>query len=695
MLTGAALAIATTTATIGIDAWLVSSQVQAWARSDFAAGLRGVHALLALESDDVRTSLDRVAEAPDFRILVQSADAAALASRYSHVFRTGTIGYTTVATDASGTVLASNGSPQDVERLRSLIAADPALETTGLIELSGTPAVVYGRGVVAPESSRIVGYLISARLFSESQAVRFATVTSPVTITLRPSGYRPPGVTFSQQTVGGTTFSSGEASQTAVAIQDLPAIGGGSAGVVELVNTDPQSMRVTEIAARSALLSGVVAILIGVGLGAWLTGVMRRPVLRMSEHLRTQGYLAAEGVDYRTDDIADDMTLPVEFRDLGTVMQELLVHLNTRQAELRKAIRDAEYAEQTMGVVVNESTEAKIVLQDGRIIAANPAAASALGLPVSQLTDLTAYEAMHGLEIRGEDGSHYEADGLVQRALVEPVTVSITEPGRLEHWYIVDAVMHEDDLHHRMLFTARDITEERRLGLIRAEIISIVGHDLRSPLTVVIGYLDLLTRPMTEEQRLKAIDTARRNAGRMADLLEDLLTATKAEELLAPSELVPTGLVALAEEVVGSMAPTHAERHLLIEATCDPVVLGEEKRLRQVLVNLVTNAYKYSPDTDPVLVRVRCDETHAFLEVVDHGPGIPDEDRAHVFERFARLANTAGRPGLGLGLYIVSIIAHNHGGDALVEQTPGGGATFVVKLPLAGHVVDGEISLGA
>jgi two-component system, OmpR family, sensor histidine kinase MprB len=91
-----------------------------------------------------------------------------------------------------------------------------------------------------------------------------------------------------------------------------------------------------------------------------------------------------------------------------------------------------------------------------------------------------------------------------------------------------------------------------------------------------------------------------------------------------------------------------------------------------------------------VLVRLRCDETDAFLEVVDHGPGIPEDDRALVFERFARLASTSGRPGLGLGLYIVSIIAHNHGGEARVEETPGGGATFVVKLPLAGNVVDGE-----
>jgi len=198
---------------------------------------------------------------------------------------------------------------------------------------------------------------------------------------------------------------------------------------------------------------------------------------------------------------------------------------------------------------------------------------------------------------------------------------------------------------------------------------------------------------MTDEQRVKAIDAARRNAARMADLLEDLLSATRAQELLAPSELVPTPLCTLADEVVGSLGPTHSERKLLLESECDPVVLGEEKRLRQVLVNLVTNAYKYSPDTHPIQVRVRCDEVNAYLEVIDHGPGIPEDEREHVFERFTRLENGIGRPGVGLGLYIVNIISRNHGGSVSVEETPGGGATFVVQLPLAGRMVDGEIVL--
>jgi signal transduction histidine kinase len=375
-------------------------------------------------------------------------------------------------------------------------------------------------------------------------------------------------------------------------------------------------------------------------------------------------------------------------------IQGLLQAQNERQAELEAAIREAEYAEEQLSIVVIESPEAKIVLQEGRVLVANPAAAFALGLPVSQLQDLTIAEAMHGLEIVDEKNVHYHADSLLERALKEPVTVSLTEPGRPGRWYIFMAIRHARDSRNRILLTARDVTEELRLESIRAEIVSLVSHDLRSPLTVVMGYLDLLSRPMAPEDHARALDAARRNAARMADLLEDLLSATRAQELLAASELVPTPLTTLAEEVVSSLGPTHRERQLLLEAECDPVVFGEEKRLRQVLVNLVTNAYKYAPDPEPILVRVRCDEENAFIEVIDHGPGIAAEERERVFERFERLENGAGRPGVGLGLYIVSIIAHNHGGTVRVEETPGGGATFVMELPLAGELVDGEIVLG-
>lgn len=451
---------------------------------------------------------------------------------------------------------------------------------------------------------------------------------------------------------------------------------------------------VDTLAGPAAVIVPLLLILVvGLALGGGLTRLVRPPLVRMVERLKGQVLEAAAGMPVADEEIATDHELPVELREMVGFIQGLLQAQNERQTELEAAIREAEYAEEQLSVVVTESPEAKIVLQDGRILIANPAAAFALGLPASQLTDLTIAEAMHGLEIVDEKRVHYDADSLLDRALREPVTVSLTEPGRPARWYIFMAIRHARDARNRILLTARDVTEELRLESIRAEIVSLVSHDLRSPLTVVMGYLDLLSRPMAPEDHARALDAARRNAARMADLLEDLLSATRAQELLAVSELVPTPLTTLAEEVVSSLGPTHRERELRLEAECDPVVFGEEKRLRQVLVNLVTNAYKYSPDTGAIVVRVRCVEDSAVLEVIDHGPGIPEDERERVFERFERLENGAGRPGVGLGLYIVNIIVHNHAGSVRVEETPGGGASFVVELPLAGEFVDGEVVL--
>jgi signal transduction histidine kinase len=443
-----------------------------------------------------------------------------------------------------------------------------------------------------------------------------------------------------------------------------------------------------------SLVSGLLAVAIGVTLGVLLTRVIRKPVERTVEHLKTRGYLAVEGAPYLADATLDDPTLPVEFRELETVVDDLLRHLSARQVELKDAIAKTEYAEESLALVVNESLESKIVMEDGRITIANPAAAAALGRLDGELMQRTLTEALEGTTVLDEVGIGFDAASLLESALEHSATVQLSRDGHAPRWYVFQAARHTHALHDRILITGQDVTEDRRLQLIRSEIVALISHDLRSPLAVVIGYLDLLRKPLADDERERSIDSARRNAGRMADLLEDLLSATRAEELLAPAALLPVDLASLAAEVVSSMAPTHSERPLLMDVECSPVVRGEEKRLRQLVVNLVTNAFKYAPGSEPVTVRVRCEAKRALLQVVDHGLGVPVEDRERIFERYARLPGpSANRPGVGLGLYIVRIISENHGGHATVDDTPGGGATVTIDLPLAGFLRDGLMIL--
>jgi signal transduction histidine kinase len=223
---------------------------------------------------------------------------------------------------------------------------------------------------------------------------------------------------------------------------------------------------------------------------------------------------------------------------------------------------------------------------------------------------------------------------------------------------------------------------EDRLDRIRAEVVSLITHDLRAPLCVVMGYLDLLRAPLTPSERERALEAARANAARIGELLDDMESASHADRLLASVSVSPVRLADLANEVVTSLERLSAGPRLDCEPLSWPIVRGDEMRLRQLLVNLVMNALKYSPPASPVRVRVTQSAATAVVEVVDHGPGVPEGDRRRIFERFARLGEGDDRPaGVGLGLYIVRIISENHGGTVRVDETPGGGATFVFEMP--------------
>jgi PAS domain S-box-containing protein len=690
VLTAAVIAATTTVVTLGINTALVNAQTDARTRSDIAARFSGLRSFLALDAQGMVAATGHVRDTPAFRTSFETGGGPDLQSRYGNRLLAETGATAFVGLSTSGHVLISSGTSADVAHLTAIATRRGSAETTGFARIEGGLGLVYGTPVTASDGSRPVGYLIVARL---ADASRFDAILTHFTTDFREPGYRPPGIRLRSSAAGGPAVAFGATATEVVTVADLPAVDGGVAGTVLLRDLDPHEARAASVVIESSVLAGIAAALIGLGLGLWLAGIMRRPVGRMIRHVRRRAQLAARGVNEDDAQATPDFGLPLEFEELSSVIDDLVRHLDERRAELERAVRTAEYAEETLGIVVNESSEAKVVVQDDTIVIANPAAAEALGTTVGEIVGHNPGKILSEVEIRAEDGTGITGAELVEEALEERKTISVSLPNGSLRWYEVDVVRHTDAHHDRLLLTARDVTEERRIASIRAEIISLVGHDLRSPLTVVIGYLDLLQRPMTDEERARALDAARRNAARMADLLEDLLTATRAEELLAPSDLVPTSLVALAEEVVSSMGPTHSERPLLLEAECDPIVLGEEKRLRQVLVNLVTNAYKYSPDPEPIVVRVRCDEKNAHLEVIDHGPGIPADERDHVFARFARLRGGEGRTGVGLGLYIVSIIAHNHGGTVHIDETPGGGATFVVELPLVGTMIDGEFVL--
>lgn len=216
------------------------------------------------------------------------------------------------------------------------------------------------------------------------------------------------------------------------------------------------------------------------------------------------------------------------------------------------------------------------------------------------------------------------------------------------------------------------------------EVLAVVSHEIRAPLTVISGYLEILEGPVDESSRAVALKHSRRAIERIEVLLDDLETATSAAECLAPRAWSPVSMAALAEEMVSALehARTH---HLAVETASRGRVSGDPVRLRQALGNILGNAIVHTPQGGGVTVRVERRGDTVLTTVNDEGPGIPEACREAVFERFVRCAEGDNAPrGAGLGLYIVKAIAEAHGGSVRAEAGEGGrGARLVMELPAA------------
>jgi two-component system, OmpR family, sensor histidine kinase MprB len=198
------------------------------------------------------------------------------------------------------------------------------------------------------------------------------------------------------------------------------------------------------------------------------------------------------------------------------------------------------------------------------------------------------------------------------------------------------------------------------------------SHELRNPITSLRGNLELLMSgtPISDEDRAAALSDAYAQTRDLEQLVEDLLELARAD---AVPKLEPISVSALVEGLP-------SERVSVAADVTGAVIAGDERSLQAMVRNLIENAERYAGAWTLTLTRVG---SAMELRVVDHGPGIPASERPSVFARFAR--GSAGRetPGSGIGLAIVEAVARSHGGDVAIENTPGGGATFIVRLPLS------------
>jgi signal transduction histidine kinase len=229
------------------------------------------------------------------------------------------------------------------------------------------------------------------------------------------------------------------------------------------------------------------------------------------------------------------------------------------------------------------------------------------------------------------------------------------------------------------------VEELRRLSALRADFVSLVSHEMRSPMAAVIGAARTLQqrwRELSPDQRESFLALIGDETARLAGLIGDVLDTSRIEAGTFSYRFGEVDIATLVRDSVTTAAIGQDEIPVVTDISTVPVVRGDADRLRQVVGNLIDNAVKYSPAGEQVQVRVAPFDGSVLVAVTDRGPGIERTDQRLIFEKFGRVAGPQAKPGTGLGLYIARSIAEAHGGTLDVASSRGLGSTFTLKLPV-------------
>ncbi len=337
--------------------------------------------------------------------------------------------------------------------------------------------------------------------------------------------------------------------------------------------------------------------------------------------------------------------------------------------------------------------------REGRIIRTNPAADRLFGYSPEELT-LPALERQARMEWMDEDGRPLLPEGLsVHPALAGHATPSTTlgfrrAGARQWTWIYVSTVgiFSSAGVQIGVVSAFADITEMKEMGRLKDEFLAVAAHELKTPVAIMKGYAQLLMRradtiPAIERQLLSGINLG---ADRLDRLVKDLLDVAQLQQGQLRLTRESLDLTDLVDEVAGRMAVTTGKHEIRVSTDGPVTVQGDRVRLEQVIVNLLDNAIKYSPEGGPIEVGIALRDGEAVVSVQDRGIGIPAEKQGSVFGYFYR-AHSGTRydyGGMGVGLHISREIVDRHGGRMWFESHEGQGSAFYFSLPV-GSARDG------
>lgn len=348
----------------------------------------------------------------------------------------------------------------------------------------------------------------------------------------------------------------------------------------------------------------------------------------------------------------------------------------------------AEGQRRRLAAVLASTSDAVIVTdQTDRVLLVNRAMEKTFNLRANQIVGRPVADVIHNANL---------VEALTKREeRVRDLEVQV-QPGRTLYASVSTIVSNENQVLGRVA-VLHDITRLKELDDLKSEFVSTVSHDLRGPLTFMRGYITML--PIVgeiNEKQQDYIDRILSGVKQMSGLVEDLLDLGRIE---AGVDLMRDEIEAekLLESVAREQAAQAAMQGIKFQVTAQPdlpSISGDLSLIRRAVVNLVSNAIKYAPDSGTVTLAAELDNEEVVFSVRDRGPGIPKKDQIRLFEKFYQVKgqeqNGNRRRGSGLGLAIVKSIVERHGGRVWVNSQVGRGSTFYFSLPVDRPSADGE-----
>lgn len=366
----------------------------------------------------------------------------------------------------------------------------------------------------------------------------------------------------------------------------------------------------------------------------------------------------------------------------GDEIEALSISLSNMALDLKKNINEITEKNTRLQAVFKAVPGGILAVDnDKKIIMANPAAIKMFSIPANS-------EGRHFIEVV----SNSKIEAVIQEAFEEKEILDkeITIQKGMEETYLqIFAVpVKNDSMGYGVILLAQDMTKLRKLETIRSEFAANVSHELKTPLTIIRGFIDTLKDPNIEkEDSARFLEIISLESERLARLIDDVLLLSEIENT---SALPPDAIADIREGVKeASQLLENKAKEKEIELTVnicseEIMVKAEKDRIKQMVINLADNAIKYTPSGGKVVISVEKDNNRGIISVSDTGIGIPSANLPRLFERFYRVDKSRSRAlgGTGLGLAIVKHIVSLLGGHITVQSTVGKGSKFEIFLPL-------------